>query len=1017
VLYGRADQDLAMPYQVFLEALGHYVVHAPDDMLARHSRRQLGELTRLVPALSARREDLTGPTATDPDAERWLLFGAVASVLTDAAERAPVVAILDDLHWADRPSVQLLRHLARTHLGRVLVLVAFRDTELSPAHPLAEALTELRGELAVERLALTGLDEAETFALMEARSGHSLGPDARALAQALQQETGGNPFFVAEVLRHLAEIGAIAQRPDGRWTTSADLSQAGLPDSVREVLSARVTRLGQEVSQVLSAAAVIGQEFDLDLLSQVSGLGEDRLLDLLETAARAQLVTETSEVAGRFRFGHALSQHTLYDALGATRQARLHLQVAEGLEKICGDNPGDRVGQLARHYLASIRLAGADKAVTYACLAAERALAALAPDEAARWYREALGVLERAPDEVQRARLLTGLGNAQLRAGDPAHRETLLEAGRMARSLGRADILVAAALANNRGWQSGAGEVDAERVAMLESAVAALGDVESGDRAQLLALLALERTYDGNYPARRNLADTALSIARRLGDPRVLLGVLNRRYQAIWVPDTFEDRRSSTAEALALAAQDPDPAARFWAAIWRTAWAYEAADRGEFIRCATMADHLAAEVGLPIQRWTSHFHQTTLALLTGDADRAEDLATEALKLGTDTGQPDAVAIYGAQLVVIRWHQGRTEELIEMVRGIASALPGIPAYRAALALLCADAGRVNDVRAMLDEETAAGFLHPHDYLLPSGMVAWSEAASLLRDQSAAALLYERLAAWPDQVAITGASLLGAVAHSLATLAGLLQWYDEAEHHFERALAIHKRLEAPFFIARTHLEWGRMVLARGRPGDRDRGRAMVHEAARLARRFGCSAVERRAAELLVGVRQGADPDRFLATVIFTDVVGSTELASRLGDRQWRSLLDQHDSVIRQELAEFSGQLVKTTGDGILATVESPALAIRCACAMREGLKRLGIDVRVGIHTGEVERRKDDIGGVGVHVAARVLAVAEAGEVLVSRTVVDLVAGSGIEFEERGEHELKGLAGPWLLFRVTG
>jgi class 3 adenylate cyclase len=172
-----------------------------------------------------------------------------------------------------------------------------------------------------------------------------------------------------------------------------------------------------------------------------------------------------------------------------------------------------------------------------------------------------------------------------------------------------------------------------------------------------------------------------------------------------------------------------------------------------------------------------------------------------------------------------------------------------------------------------------------------------------------------------------------------------------------------------------------------------------------------------EFLTGVRHGPQPDRVLATVLFTDIVGSTEHATRLGDRQWRSLLDDHDALVHRQLERFSGRLVKTTGDGLLATFDGPARAIRCGSAIRDGLQRLGIDIRVGIHTGEVELRGDDVGGVAVHIAARVQALGQPGEILVSRTVTDLVAGSGIEFEDLGEHELKGVPGTWRLFEVVG
>ena len=171
-----------------------------------------------------------------------------------------------------------------------------------------------------------------------------------------------------------------------------------------------------------------------------------------------------------------------------------------------------------------------------------------------------------------------------------------------------------------------------------------------------------------------------------------------------------------------------------------------------------------------------------------------------------------------------------------------------------------------------------------------------------------------------------------------------------------------------------------------------------------------------EFLTGARTGADPDRVLATLLFTDIVDSTNRASELGDRRWRDLLVQHDRLVRAELERFLGREVKTTGDGFLAVFDGPARAVRCARALIEGVRALGIELRAGLHTGEVEVLGDDVGGLAVHIAARVAALAGRSEVLVSSTVRDLVAGSGIGLKARGEHDLKGVPEPWKVFAVT-
>jgi class 3 adenylate cyclase len=161
---------------------------------------------------------------------------------------------------------------------------------------------------------------------------------------------------------------------------------------------------------------------------------------------------------------------------------------------------------------------------------------------------------------------------------------------------------------------------------------------------------------------------------------------------------------------------------------------------------------------------------------------------------------------------------------------------------------------------------------------------------------------------------------------------------------------------------------------------------------------------------------ETDRLLATVLFTDIVGSTQLASQVGDRRWSELLEEHRAVVRRELGRHRGREIDTTGDGFLATFDGPARAVRCACMIRDAVRRLGIEIRAGLHTGEVEVRKEGLAGVAVHIGQRVLAEAAPSEVLVSSTVKDLVVGSGIDFRERGAHQLRGIPGEWHLFSVS-
>ncbi len=273
---------------------------------------------------------------------------------------------------------------------RLLVVGTYRDSDLAHDHPLPALLADLHREGGVERIKLTGLEAGDVVALTEAAAGHELDEDGRALAREIARETAGNPFFAGELLRHLTESSAVVREDGGRWRVAGNLADLGLPQSVREVVGRRVERLGADARTALSAAAVIGRDFDLELLCGVVEMPETRLLDLLEQAVASSLLQEDTGRAGRFTFTHGLVEHTLYEDLGRTRRARLHKRVAEELEERCGNDPGERLGELAAHWAAAVVSADTAKALHYARRAAERALEQLAPDEAVRWYRQAL---------------------------------------------------------------------------------------------------------------------------------------------------------------------------------------------------------------------------------------------------------------------------------------------------------------------------------------------------------------------------------------------------------------------------------------------------------------------------------------------------------------------------------------------------------------------------------------------------------------------------------------------------
>ena len=414
VLYGRCDEEVGVPYQPFAEALDWYTSHVAEPVLGRHP----GELIRLQPLLGSRVTGLPVPVSSDPRSEEYLLFEATRSWLVELSRQQPVVLVLDDLHWASKPVLLLLRHVLRAAVAegdgvRLLVLGIYRDTELGRNHALAGVMADVRRLPGVAQLPMAGLSVAEVGELLSQAAGHALDEDGRRLAERLHAETEGNPFFVGEILRHLVETGTV-RRHDDRWVV-ADRGMVAVPEGVRDVVGRRLGRLSAQANEVLSVAAVVGRDFDAELLTALHDLPEDSLLDSLDETVWAGLIQETG--ADRYRFAHVLIQVTLYEELSATRRRRLHRRVGEALEKL---RPDDVVA-LAYHFSqAGPDGDGISRAVRYGLAAAEQALQARALGDAETRFHQVLGLLDGpatlgAPDRIA---ALCGLGEAQRDQGN-----------------------------------------------------------------------------------------------------------------------------------------------------------------------------------------------------------------------------------------------------------------------------------------------------------------------------------------------------------------------------------------------------------------------------------------------------------------------------------------------------------------------------------------------------------------------------------------------------------------------
>ncbi len=324
-----------------------FVRHESPDRLRAGLGEFPGDLVRLVPRLGDLVADLPAPLRDEPDAERFRLFQAVESWLTVGGADRPRLLVIDDLHWADRPTLLLLKQLIQHRPAGLMIVGTYRDTDIDRAHPLAAILADVRKMDGVSRIVVDGLGPDGVRELLVRAGGHDLDAVGLQFAERVQRETSGNPFFVGEVLRDLIENGTLIER-GGQWTSEMHVEEAGIPDGVREVVGQRLNRLGDVVERVLRSAAVIGYEFDVELLADMLGQGADEVLDALDTAAAANLVIEVA--VDRHRFAHALVREVLHAELSSSRRSREHRKAAVALEARHRDSLDDVMPELATHW-------------------------------------------------------------------------------------------------------------------------------------------------------------------------------------------------------------------------------------------------------------------------------------------------------------------------------------------------------------------------------------------------------------------------------------------------------------------------------------------------------------------------------------------------------------------------------------------------------------------------------------------------------------------------------------------
>ncbi|MFZ0384706.1 MAG: AAA family ATPase, partial [Solirubrobacteraceae bacterium] len=510
VLAGRAPEESVVPFQPFLEAIGHYAHNADERALGTALSGWGPELARLVPEIGRRLPEFESSPAGDPQTDRYRLFEAVVTLLGAIAATEPLLLVLDDLHWADSATLQLLRHLTRSPLAaRVKILGAYRLGEPLPA-ALESAVAELGRDGLMRTLEVTGLPESEATELVTLRAGGTL---PQGLMRALYAETDGSPLFLQELVRHLVDSGVT---PD--QAGPGELARVGLPEGVRGLISRRLARVSPDCLEWLRVASVVGPEFEGELLEAVLEFDEERYETALEEALAAGLVVESAVVQGGYVFGHALIRETLYDGMSSHRLRRLHHRVGIELEQ----RETHEVGALALHFARAGARADPDRAIAYALSAGAQATEMVAHEEAALHYERALEVLARAhPDaDERRLALLLELGQAHVRAGErPAAWKVFVEAADLADALGDIDALTQAAIGASWRYTQPPGVVDAELIALLERAIAATEGQATVARVLLLARLCGALYYSPRRDEMVTLSRDATALAAQLDNP------------------------------------------------------------------------------------------------------------------------------------------------------------------------------------------------------------------------------------------------------------------------------------------------------------------------------------------------------------------------------------------------------------------------------------------------------------------------------------------------------------------
>jgi tetratricopeptide (TPR) repeat protein len=816
IMLGMCFEDAEAPFQPFVQAITDDLAGLSDVSIRRRAGTDAAVLARIVPCLAEQVGVVATPTDLGAVSGQATIAAAVGRYFARAAEEAPVLLVVEDLHFATATTRATVRHIARSSIrASILTLITTRDTAPDVDDDLRVLLGDLARMPAVDNIDLGGLPAAEVADLLV-----RLGSTAETAT--VTNETGGNPLLVVEVAR----------------------SRCDTPASLQAMLARRYALLSEGDLTVVDVASVVGTEFDVAVVARTVGCDLEAALASLERISAAGLVHSVPGQPGEFAFTHALFRRARYDSLLPRTRLTIHRDVAATL---AARLPADEVvlPELARHASIAAPLSNARRAVDYAMLAAARAERSLGLAEAATHYRRALqvGALIEEPRPEVVLTLTTKLGEVLNGLGDPQSRELLLHAASMARDAGDPVALAKVALAMMRYGGVPVYGADPDFVAIIEEALQALGREPSAIRARTLAALSEDVAF--TEPDRAlGLLREALAIAEGLGDPETLGHVLLSYRLAGKTPGNA-DAGHPTANRLITLGRRTGHTPFVLHGFVQRAWTYrEEGDLASADRAMSAARSFLGDEPAPVYAALFMLYRSSQLLLAGDLARAEVTANEVLDL--ETSGFDASLWYGPALIVIRGHQGRLGELIPLIEPGTSHPAFGASYRTVLAAAYAFSGQLQEARSILTAFLSKNFCEVRrTQLWLTDMTSLAETADVLGHQAAAAAIAEQLHPFTGRIAALPATVVSTVDLVLAQMALVTGDQDRARQLAEQAISASRKRETPIFLGRELL---RLAAARQHLGEsRDATHNLVHEALAIADRTGAALIQHEARRL--------------------------------------------------------------------------------------------------------------------------------------------------------------------------